>query len=412
MIGVDDEAATIAHKPRREKLDMNRWGTFVAILLVLSLAACAVPAVESENTSSEESVTFESHESSDITSTVSTGVLPMLSATYDKSDMGMGYEGAINFDISDFDNCNPWTKDAQLKKLPVYKNLSYTDFLIPVYLDKDELRIMAVSAAKALGMEILDFSYETVSPDFLPPKDSALTGDETRCLSAKTETANIYVEGDGHVSVRFNEPLKLPAVFNFTSENTSHEEAMLVLDYLSEQFSELMHFVQPEKITWFSNSFNGDQSRYYQMYDGAGDLTKKILSYNFNSIFFSPSDHGLWDINISNSLTSTEKIGDFPIITWEQAHDLLLDGHYITSVPKEKFLTSGSINEDLTSNVELIYRVHDRGTSFMPYCRFAVKIASVDNMAEGLINYGFFYVPAVSGEYLTDFPVWDGTINR
>ncbi len=48
----------------------------------------------------------------------------------------------------------------------------------------------------------------------------------------------------------------------------------------------------------------------------------------------------------------------------------------------------------------------------MPYYRFYVKLTDYStDMAEGLICYGAYYVPAVSGEYLSDFPVWGGRFN-
>lgn len=382
-----DKSMKFIHKPKRENLHWNQCGTLAAILLILSLCACAVPAGDHNAFSTP-------------------------SAPYDGGNTGMGYEGTMNFDGSEFNNGNPWTKDAQLQTLPVFENLAYTGDDIPVYLGKEELYIMAEAAATAMGLKILDFTYETVSPGCLPGEGSSLTGDEIYSLNAVTDTARINVEGDGHVSVWFDEPLYLPEGFNFTSENTTREEAVRVLGYLSEEFSGFTHFVQPERATWVTYYFNGEQHRYYQTYDGAGDLTEKILSYNFNSVFFSPSDQGLWSIESYNFLKSTEKVDNYPIITWKQARDLLLDGQYITSVSEEEMMMSGAITEDRIANVELIYRVHDSGEYFLPYYRFAVKIDRADNMSEGISNYGYFYVPAVSGEYLTDLPVWDGMINR
>src|SRR5690606_32037302 len=121
--------------------------------------------------------------------------------------------------------------------------------------------------------------------------------------------ANIYVKSNGNVSVWFNEPLKLPADYNFTNENTSYEEAMQVLDFLSTQYSNFLNFIQPEKITWVNYHFDGGHSRYYQIYDGAGNLTEKILNYNFNSVFFTPNQHGLWIIKKNNRFRSSQKIG-------------------------------------------------------------------------------------------------------
>lgn len=68
------------------------------------------------------------------------------------------------------------------------------------------------------------------------------------------------------------------------------------------------------------------------------------------------SEGRLWRIRLGNQLDCAEELGRYPIISWETAQKLLLNGDYITSVPEN-------------------------------------------------------YLPEVSGEYLVDFPTWDGSIN-
>jgi len=82
--------------------------------------------------------------------------------------------------------------------LPVFQNLAYTDILVPVYLNKDELLHIAQSTAKSLSLEIVDYVYETVKQSNALPEVSLLTGAEICYLTAKTKTANIYVEGSGN----------------------------------------------------------------------------------------------------------------------------------------------------------------------------------------------------------------------
>ena len=66
----------------------------------------------------------------------------------------------------------------------------------------------------------------------------------------------------------------------------------------------------------------------------AGSLTERILNYNFNRLYFAATESGdLGAISYYNPDLS-QKIGDYPIITAAEARQLLLENHYITSVPE------------------------------------------------------------------------------
>jgi hypothetical protein len=142
----------------------------------------------------------------------------------------------------------------------------------------------------------------------------------------------------------------------------------------------------------------------YDAYEGQGDAIEKILGYNFNYINFYPNETGeLWIIRRYNADLS-QKIGDYPIVSADEARELLLQGRYITTVPE------GLPDEKYIASVELIYRAGRYDGVFMPYYRFLAELPSMrrDN---GLKTFGAYYVPAVESGYLTEMPVWDGGFN-
>ena len=107
-----------------------------------------------------------------------------------------------------------------------------------------------------------------------------------------------------------------------------------------------------------------------------------------------------------------QKLGDYPIITADEARELLFNGNFVTSIPSEE-LRADTVREEDIAAVELVYRPGNVEQIFMPYYRFSIRLRDrEDERSElGLKNYGAFYVPAVESEYLTEMPVWDGTFN-
>ena len=98
------------------------------------------------------------------------------------------------------------------------------------------------------------------------------------------------------------------------------------------------------------------------------------------------------------------KVGDYPIISREQARELLVNGSYLTSVPYE---IPGS---EYVKKVELIYRTGTHEQYFMPYYRFYVELPE-EEQENGRKTYGAYYVPAVDRSYISNMPTWDGSFN-
>ncbi len=337
--------------------------------------------------------------------------LPLLTARFD-TGTAMGFEGMMYYDISEAENGNPWTEGQVLSSLPVYRNRARTDMSgITVFLDKDEMSDLAARTADALAASIESTTYQRIS-DITEQPPAGCDGTEAYSLTAKTALGEITVYGNGRIKIFFSEPVTLPEEYRFTYSETTDDEAGEILRYLTGRYQALCAFDRAFYCTGGDYTYSGERIRFYQAYDNSGDLTQQILNYHFDKISFSPDDDGkLFIIWLGDLLTAAEKVGDYPLISAETARCLLLNGDYITTVPSE-YLRDGTITESQIAKTELVYRTGNTEELFMPYYRFYVELTDYNvDMAEGLTCYGAYYVPAVSGKYLSDFPVWDGSFN-
>ena len=328
---------------------------------------------------------------------------------------GMGFEGLLFYDISESGSANPWTKSAELETLPVYKNLAYVDGPgYSVWFDEEALLKKAKEAAEGLGTKITSTDYERVKEAYAKvPEEIAEIQNKVCMLTAITENGSIRIVGNGNISIFLEEAIELPEKYSFTWENTTDAEAEETIQYLLKQYVSLKDFKNPVADSWGDYSYFGSHHRSYYAFESNGTLEEQILNYNFNKIEFSPNGEGkLRVIRYGNVLESAETIDDYPIISWEMAQELLLRGDYITTVPKE-YLEDDMIKKEFIAKVELVYRIASYDEVYMPYYRFYVELTErkAPNVAEGLKNFGAFYVPAVCGEYLMNFPVWEGQFN-
>lgn len=319
----------------------------------------------------------------------------------------MGFEGMMAYNISELENGNPWTEETNITELPVFRNLSYTGDTndeFNVYFTEEQMRDIAQKTAKSINADITQITVNRVkdSTSKVYP-DNIMNGVYSLEANCSSDVYCIFVEGDGTVGIWYNyEGVKLPSKYSFTYEKTTDFEAKKTLDYLSKKYSLLLSYDKPVPFTFADRTYDGAAIRSYYVYDGTGEITQDILNYNLSYAEFGPNDDGsLSVIWIYNYYSSSEYIGDYPIISKDEAQESLLNGHYYSSVP-EDYLNGGKISENDIAKVELIYS-HNGEEYYQPYYKFYVELkASEFNMAEDLKNFGIFYVPAVSGEYLNN----------
>lgn len=281
---------------------------------------------------------------------------------------GMGFEAVMVYDIQELSQTNPWTPETQLETLPVYQNLAFTDGAgAPAWLSDRELLDLAQETAERMGTSVTSKSYE-----------SALEGDLSYRLTAETDRGTIRVFGDGGITVEFSQPWTM-------------EAAQRLVGYTVES-------------SWTDYTFAGEANRHIGAWQEGENLTEAILHYNFAQADFAQNEEGkVWLVRWGDHLQAAEKLGDYGIISLEEARDLLLAGDYLTSVPPEY----GMLDQAVIAKEELIYVTGNICPTFQPYYRFWVELTGdPSEKAEGLKTYGAYYVPAVNGIFLKDFPIY------
>lgn len=290
--------------------------------------------------------------------------LPMLSAQFPQE--GMGFEGVMVYDVAELAQTNPWTPETQLETLPVYRNLAYTDGAgAPACLTDREMLALAKETARKMDTTITRKTWEP-----------ALEGELSYSLTAETDRGTIRVSGNGWVTVEFTTPWTQEAACNLTGCTVDS--------------------------TWTDYSFAGEPFLHQEAWKVGETQTEAILHYNFARATFAQNEEGnVWMMGWGDLLRSAEKLGDYGIISLDEARDLLLAGDYLTSVPEEY----GTVTREAIGKEELVYVTGNANEIFQPYYKFWVELADPPGeMAEGLKTYGAYYVPAVSPIYLTDFP--------
>jgi len=377
--------------------------------------------------------------------------LPKLPVNTDPGTFG--FEGYLAYDISELQNGNPWTENNDLTSMPVFANPhEYNGAGAPLNgLSAEELLAEAEKIAGLFDLEITSL-YTEPSPGeierTIQRREAAGWSAEQIRESmipyraiAECSGAQIEVEGDGYILLTltpetfhlakeigklgayeaftvsfdyrhetvdgsmYSVGLPLPDGYSFSYANTSYEQALEITQYLFSKYGAFTGITTPGYDVAADYTFSGDLTRTSTfVFENSGSLTDRILNYNFRRLYFSATNSGnLGGISYYNADLS-QKIGDYPIITAEEARRLLLERHYITSVPE------ALPGEEYIARVELIYRTGRHDTVFMPYYRFLVEMPT-EELENGLKTFGAFYVPAVRSEYLENMPVWDGRFN-
>lgn len=341
--------------------------------------------------------------------------LPML--TISENLGAMGFEGYMAYDISELVSANPWSERAKISTLPVYKNqISYNLDLIISGADFDAMEDFLIETADRLGMDtstltITDDAPSAEEQEYITEK-FARTGEEVpegyfnpRRLIAKQDGIEIEVDTSMTATITFDPAISLPDDLNFAFD-ASYDDITAVAEYIKKEYKEFISMDNPA-----INIYGGDYTIYLdriywlEYYNSVGNLTDRIINYNFNRVaFYSESSSGkLFMARIYNPDLS-DKLGDYPIISAKEAKKLLLNGNYVTSVPYDL------PGKEYIKKVELIYRTDVHDEYFIPYYRFYIELPEAERDG-GMKTYGAYYVPAVREEYIENMPLWNGSFN-
>ena len=294
--------------------------------------------------------------------------LPMLSIS-ETSNEAMGFEGYMAYEISELVNANPWNENMEISTLPVYQNpLSYDENFIEHGADFTIMKTYLLEVANRLGMDT----------DNLPISDNTPSAEEQAAVLEKTngdipdgyfnptaviaEKNGIEIEVDASLTAKitFDPAVTLPDGYVF-SYDSSYDDIASVAEYLKETYKDLLGMDNPQ-INIYGGDYNIDLQQSYKIefYNAANNLTDLILNYNFNRTAFYCDENGdLYMARIFQPNLS-KKVADYPIISAEEAKELLLNGNYITTVPYEM------PGENYIAKRELVYRTSKHEKYYMP----------------------------------------------
>ena len=394
---IDDELIfdAVSNTKPEKKNNLFKWGILAAACLVAVITAFTIPLLH------------KTPEKTDIDAN-----LPLLTIS-ENQGAAMGFEGYMAYDISELVNANPWNETMTLSTLPVYENpLSYDNNFIVSGADFDAMKASLTDIATRLGMDMdtLEITDNTPSEEYKAAVLSKTDGDipegyfnPTKVI-AENNGIEIEVETDMTAVISFEPAISLPEQYNF-SHYASYEDTAAVAGYLNIQYEDFINMKNPQ-VNIHGGDYNiySQQSYGIEFFDVGGSDPERIVNYNFNRVAFYCDDSGSLFLARVFQPDLSHKTGDYPVISADDARELLLSGNYITTVP---YAMPG---ENYIAKTELVYRTGKYDQYYMPYYRFYVELPEAEREG-GLKTYGAYYVPAVLSSYISNMPVWDGSFN-
>ena len=279
--------------------------------------------------------------------------------------MGLGYEGTDDLSLENSDDINPWTKDASIKELPVYKNLRYNDEkLSQRYYSAEDLEKQTEDFAKYLGLDII--GGEVVEGE---------EKGEVYNYILQTKQGQVSTNGTG---------------FSFTVKKG--------YEYLLEKHMAYCCGDKTEVVSGVYRTYSVDDElldETRRSYYKSGDVIDDIVAFNLQSHYESNSENYISGIS-HDFISSSVRLGEYPIITWRQAQKKLLKGEYVNSLDESQ-VAGGKLAEKAIADVDLIYYTNGNPKLYIPYYRFYVNYYSADSDYQ---RYAYVYVCAVSDRYL------------
>ena len=384
----------VSFQAKRNRRGWVKWGTMAACIVLVVYIGIQELSQESQKT---------------------TIPLPLLTISENIS-AGMGFEGYMAYDISELVNGNPWHETTQLSTLPVYQNqLTYDENYQALGANEKEMKTFLLDVATRLGLNkktlhITDNTPNKAEKAAITKKFEAVGERVPKGYFSPTkvigeeEGIEISVSPSMTATIDFDPALGLPDNLSFT-HHSSYEDIQKVADYLKENYKELIAMEKPEV-----NIYGGDydiydrQAYHLEFFEASGDVFEEIINYNFNRVAFYCDDEGKLFLARVYNPNLSEKMGDYPIITKDEATELLLNGNYMTSVPYEV------PGRDYIAKAELVYRTGEQEKYYMPYYRFYVELQE-EVRDGGIKTYGAYYVPAIERSYISNMPIGDGSFN-
>ena len=223
------------------------------------------------------------------------------------------------------DLLTPQPVPGETAALPVWQDTSWQPNGVPaIGLTEEEMRALADEAAETLGAEIL--SYETLTPhESIEALDlPGVTRDSVYGVQAEASGLRIKVWGDGELAVWFDAARPLPDGFAPPADEAT---GTALAAHWGEALAGLLGYAAPEAL-WYTTDADiyGALTPTVLVYESAADPVESYLNRTLapTALYFNES--GALTGLRRESLRACERLGDYPLLTADEARALLLAG--------------------------------------------------------------------------------------
>lgn len=319
----------------------------------------------------------------------STDPKEVLVITNDKTTAGFGHEAISDPDLKNNASTCPWNPTMDVQTMPVYSNPSTNQYGFVFNIDEETMYTRLYRLADFMGIEVSEvnrgyfgFEYE----------------DQLDGISVMDPNGMIQVLSNGTQSISY---MNQQALTDPLMDSRPDEELLVALQSAYQEYSALIGYQEPVFTIDYQYGYSDDEvhlKKIYTVYEGAGNVIQNY-SGKYTTFYVDGETGDLYGIAMYDYFEGLEKVDDYPLITVEEAEQMLWEGKYIANTPP---LEQGEI-----ARIELAYR-SSSANYWIPYYRFYVELPSQSNNISvgGLKQYGIYYVPAISTEYVQ--LEWDG----
>lgn len=320
--------------------------------------------------------------------------LPKIPFRQNTSLIDMNFEiggaGIMGLEIKDYNNLvsnNPVNNQNIERlseicpKLPVYE----MPFREKGQLKVQEEKMNEIASYYINLLNIKDYKVEKIFFDDLRP---------TYWTDYLSPTI-VYSNNEYKISVNNNYEIEIqkfiPDEYHDTGD-MNYEETYQYASDLIQKYGDFINKSIEIDIQGGDYNSDGSQNYFYEYYPKSADLYENIINYNFKyfNIYIMSHFTGSAVTYRFNHKDEANIVNYFPIISYEEAKQDLLNGFYV-----ERF-NDPVVNLDKIVKSELVYRYN--GKTNNPYYKIYVEVENERNNGNKLVQW--YHIPAIQKEYI------------
>ena len=290
----------------------------------------------------------------------------------------MASEARVLFtaDLSDLEQSeNPWTEEVAIKELPVFLVADEEDN----NLSESDTKEIVCNAAKTLQTEI----SSVPSPGF----------DEGNYMALCQDGSQISVTQNGTVQIS-NLAVNRPSIE--ITGTTARQVGLKAAKYWYGVYESFYQFKIPDFSLLPQENLQNGTSYAVRVYDTGGSISDQIISYNLFSGTITVGEEKVIESFTYPAALTTQPLGYYPLISVEDAKQILLSERYAKEILPDISLSLQDIED-----ISLVYWTDTEYQQ--PVYRFLVSLdgtdISVSSNSSEEKAYGEYFVPAVSPKY-------------